>query len=314
MTPDLSTKTFLVRDYDLPSTLSSGQAFRWRPFEGKWVGVIGRHWVQLHPNGSTIRAETAGAVSDWGWLSDYLQLETDLSAVLQGFPEDEPMRAAIGACRGLRLLRQDPWECLASFICSSTKQIVQIQQIVSLLCERHGEKVATPPGHAGEHAFPSAMTLASVTETELRACKMGFRAPYLLKTAQQVAEGELDLASLHEMPVELARECLMRMPGVGRKIADCVLLFAYGFQSAFPVDVWVMKALQQLYFRRRRVNLKKLQRFSAEYFGPYGGYAQQYLFHYVRTGGKPERRAVEPNANRDRQCDRKMRDRKIGKL
>jgi N-glycosylase/DNA lyase len=209
------------------------------------------------------------------------------------------MRAAIGACRGLRLLRQDPWECLASFICSSTKQIVQIQQIVSLLCERYGEEVATPPNRSGARSFPSAMSLAKATETELRACKMGFRAPYLLKAAQQVCHGELDLASLQEMPVELARERLMRLPGVGRKIADCVLLFAYGFQSAFPVDVWVIKALRQLYFRRRRVNLKRLQRFSAEYFGPYGGYAQQYLFHYARTGGRiqgPNRRHLSAHA------------------
>jgi N-glycosylase/DNA lyase len=114
---------------------------------------------------------------------------------------------------------------------------------------------------------------------------MGFRAPYLLRAAQEVTHGKLELASLETTSVEQARERLMQLPGVGRKIADCVLLFAYGFQSAFPVDVWVMKGLRQLYFRRRRVNLKRLQRFSAEHFGPNGGYAQQYLFHYVRTGG-----------------------------
>jgi len=283
-----TSKRFLVQDYDLAATLSSGQAFRWRKIGRNWVGVVGRHWVRLDSDASSISAETAEAVADWRWLTGYLQLDTDLTTVLRGFPEDEPMRAAIGACRGLRLLRQDPWECLASFICSSTKQIVQIQQIVSLLCERYGEPVITPAARPPMQAFPSATCLAGVTESELRLCKMGFRAPYLLKAAQQVAEGELDLARLREMPVAPARERLMQRPGVGRKIADCVLLFAYGFQSAFPVDVWVMKALRQLYFGRRRVTVKKLQRFSEEYFGPNGGYAQQYLFHYVRTGGKTE--------------------------
>lgn len=291
-------KVFPVRDYDLASTLSSGQAFRWRQLDQSSIGVIGRHWVRLSSDRTSIIAETAEVVSDWSWLTEYLQIETDLGPILRGFPDDEPMRAAINACRGLRLLQQDPWECLASFICSSTKQIVQIQQIVSLLCERFGERVTTPPGDAPAHAFPPATALARVSEVELRACKMGFRAPYLLKAAQQVAQGELDLASLHEMPVELARERLIQLPGVGRKIADCVLLFACGFQSAFPVDVWVMKALRELYFRRRQVKLKRLHRFSAEYFGPHGGYAQQYLFHYVRTRRKSQDRGSKAEEER----------------
>jgi len=284
------TKAFPVKDYDVTATLSSGQAFRWRKAGESWVGVIGRHWVRLCSDGTSIRAETAEPVSDWTWLAEYLQLDTDLGAVLRGFPQDEPMRAAVQACRGLRLLRQDPWECLASFICSSTKQIVQIQQIISLLCERYGELVMTPMGHPATQAFPSAQSIGQLAEADLRACKMGFRAPYLLRAAQEVADGKLELASLETMSVEQARERLMLLPGVGRKIADCVLLFAYGFQSAFPVDVWVMKGLRQLYFRRRRVNLKRLQRFSAEYFGPNGGYAQQYLFHYMRTGRDVELR------------------------
>jgi N-glycosylase/DNA lyase len=276
---------FPIKDYDLAATLCSGQAFRWHRDGERWVGVISRHWVRLHSDGTSISGETADPVSDWTWLTEYLQLDTDLGAVLKGFPEDEPMRAAVKACRGLRLLRQDPWECLASFICSSTKQIVQIRQIISLLCERYGELVMTPFGYSPAYVFPSAQSIAQLSETDLRACKMGFRAPYLLKAAQEVADGSLELAGLQTTPVETARERLMQLPGVGRKIADCVLLFAYGFQSAFPVDVWVMKGLQQLYFRGRRVNLKRLQRFSAEYFGPNGGYAQQYLFHYMRTGG-----------------------------
>ena len=112
--------SFPIKDYDLAATLCSGQAFRWRRDGERWVGVIARHWVRLHSDGTSISAETAGPVSDWTWLAEYLQLDTDLGAVLKGFPEDEPMRAAVNACRGLRLLRQDPWECLSSFICSST--------------------------------------------------------------------------------------------------------------------------------------------------------------------------------------------------
>jgi N-glycosylase/DNA lyase len=203
--------------------------------------------------------------------------------VVRTFPDDEPMRAAVAACRGLRLLRQDPWECLASFILSSTKQIVQIRQIVALLCERYGEPLTVASACPPAFAFPSPARLARATEAELRACKMGFRAPYLLATARLVAGDQFDLARVQSLPLEIARTELMQLPGVGRKIADCVLLFAYGFQSAFPVDVWVIKALRQLYFPRRRVSPPRLHRFAATHFGPCAGYAQQYLFHYMRT-------------------------------
>jgi N-glycosylase/DNA lyase len=193
------------------------------------------------------------------------------------------MRTAVTACRGLRLLRQEPWECLASFILSSTKQIVQIQQIVALLCERFGEPLLVPPGHAPVCSFPTTDRLAACAESDLRGCKMGFRAPNLLRTAKMISAGEINLASLHTRTVDDARAELLKLPGVGNKIANCVLLFAYGFQQAFPVDVWVMKALRELYFPKRRVNAKRLARFTATHFGPNAGYAQQYLFHYMRT-------------------------------
>jgi N-glycosylase/DNA lyase len=278
-----TTRTFAVCDYDLAATLASGQAFRWQQRDQWWTGVIGTHWVRLRSDPTSVTAETAAPVADWDWLTHYLQLHLDLSEVVRSFPDDDPMRAAVAACRGLRLLRQDPWECLASFILSSTKQIVQIRQITSLLCERYGEPLVVAPGWPAAFAFPSPAQLARVTEAELRACKMGFRAPYLLATARLIAGGQLELARLQALPIEVARNELLALPGVGRKIADCVLLFAYGFQSAFPVDVWVMRALQQLYFPRRRVRRQRLHRFAATHFGPRAGYAQQYLFHYIRT-------------------------------
>jgi N-glycosylase/DNA lyase len=277
---------FPVRDYDLAATLTSGQAFRWKARAGAWEGVIGTRWLRLRSTSNSLVAESGERVMDWRWLADYLQVELDLSGVLATFPEDEPMRAAVAASQGLRLLRQDPWECLASFICSSTKRIVQIQQIIALLCERLGEPVLVPRGHEPAFSFPSPERIAAAGESELRACKMGFRAPNLLSAARMVADGEVSLARLAELPVIEARAALMRLPGVGRKIADCVLLFACGFQDAFPVDVWVMKALRRLYFPRRRASVKRLQEFAARHFGPYAGYAQQYLFHYARVHAK----------------------------
>jgi N-glycosylase/DNA lyase len=309
-TPYQTTASFFARDYDLAATLASGQAFRWRQAGGAWEGIVAERWVRLRQGGELIHAETAVPQSDWQWLRDYLQLDVDLAAVVATFPDDEPMRASVAACRGLRLLRQEPWETLVSFICSSTKQIVQIQQIIALLCERFGEptpvaadvrrlhspprperpdprpNAKSEPPHVGCYpafAFPSAARLAACSEAELRTCKMGFRAPFVLAAAKAVAGGALDLNHLHSIPTGEARAALMSLHGVGRKIADCVLLFAYGKQDAFPVDVWVRRALTELYFPRRRPSEKRLAHFANTHFGPNAGFAQQYLFHYVRV-------------------------------
>jgi N-glycosylase/DNA lyase len=266
-----------VRDYDLAATLDSGQVFRWRPVGSGWHGVLDRQVLTLTQVEPGIRAQAAEPVANWDFLRHFLQTEVDFPAILAAFPDDEPMRRAVAACRGLRLLRQDPWECLASFILSSTKQIVQIREIVALLCARFGEPVGQ------FHAFPTPQRIAAATEAELRACKMGFRAPGLLAAARQIADGSFDLEKIRALDHAAARAELMQLHGVGGKIADCVLLFAYGFDTAFPVDVWVARALRELYFPRRRVNDQRLHRFAATHFGPHAGYAQQYLFHYMRT-------------------------------
>lgn len=284
---------FPVRDYDLAATLTSGQAFRWQLRDGFWEGVVANRWVRLQARDRGIFGEVAQAVGDWRWLSHYLQVDLNLDAILLSFPGDEPMRLSVTACRGLRLLRQDPWECLASFILSSTKQIVQIQQIVALVCERFGPRLLVPAGHEPVYGFPLPERLAACTEAELRACKMGFRAASLLEAARMLVRGEVNLHGLHARTVDDARTELAKLPGVGPKIANCVLLFAYGFQTAFPVDVWVMKALRQMYFPRRHVTSKQVQRFTATHFGPYAGFAQQYLFHYMRTKGLVKRQQRE---------------------
>jgi N-glycosylase/DNA lyase len=272
-----------VRDYDLTATLDSGQAFRWQKRGDVWQGVLGKHFVRLKQVESGIHAQTVEAVEGWHWLEEFLQSKTDLSTILATFPLDSPMTTAVTNCHGLRLLRQEPWECLASFILSSTKQIVQIRQIIALLCEKYGEPVKVATGEAPAFSFPKPDKIAAASETELRSCKMGFRAPGLLAAARQIAGGHFDLESLGKLPYADARGRLTTLHGVGGKIADCVLLFAYGFDTAFPLDVWVKRALQQLYFLRRRASEKRLNRFAATHFGPHAGYAQQYLFHYIRT-------------------------------
>ncbi len=281
--------TWPVRDYDLAATLNSGQVFRWEARDGGWEGVVDRYWVRLTATTQTLTAETVDPLPEPNPLVRYLRLDENLDRILASFPDDPPLRAAVRACRGLRLLRQDPWECLASFILSSTKQIPHIRRIVTVLCERYGEPVAAPPGREPTFALPRPERLAACSEAELRACGMGFRAPYLRTAARRVADGEPDLPTLWRRSLPEARAALMSLPGVGRKIADCVLLFAMGFDAAFPVDVWVRRALAEWYFPRRRPTPRQLLAFSETHFGPYAGYAQQYLFHYRRGAGPRER-------------------------
>lgn len=290
------TRAFPVRDYDLDVTLASGQVFGWIRRAEAWIGVVRGRWVALRQSGGQLLAQTIEPQADWAWLAEYLQLEVNLELILGTFPQDQLLREAVADCRGLRLLRQDPWECLAGFILSSTKQIVQIEQIITALKQRFGSPVKVPSGEPQAFAFPSAEQLAGATEADLRACKMGFRAQNLLGTAEQIVNGACQLEGLRSLTVEHARARLMKLPGVGPKIADCVLLFAYGFPTAFPVDVWVARTLRRHYPLTRRMSLPKLREFGHAYFGINAGYAQQYLFHYIRrdagkllpgTGTKP---------------------------
>jgi N-glycosylase/DNA lyase len=282
--PSISETRLLTRQYDLAATLNSGQAFRWQPTVGAWQGVIGRQWVRLQSHAHGIHAWTWPKVRSWDWLSHYLQTNIDLEIVLASFPARDPhLSAAVNACRGLRLLRQDPWECLASFILSSTKQIVQIRQIVELLCQRFGDSLPPCPHVARAWTFPRPETIAACSEADLRGCKMGFRAPALQAAARRIVERTLVLDDLFGLPTAEARQKLITLPGVGEKIANCVLLFALGAQDAFPMDVWILKALRDLYFPNRTINRSELGAFVQSHFGPYAGFAQQYLFHYIRV-------------------------------
>jgi len=276
---------------DLRATLRGGQAFGWRNRTApdgtpEWTGMLGPHPVVLAEGkeAHALRSPTATPEE----AARYFALGLDLTAVLATFPDDPWMARALAYCGGMKILRQDPWETLASFICSAVKQVPQIEAINMDLRRTFGVKVSP-----GFHAFPSPAVLAAAGEAALRGCRLGFRAKGLHGTAVAVAEGRIDLAALEGLPTAAARERLVALPGVGPKIADCVLLFAYGKEDAFPIDVWVERILRRLYFRGKRLPTKeRLQRFAERHFGPWRGHAQQYLFHWVRTARPAE--AMDP--------------------
>lgn len=279
----MHTLFFPVDDYDPESTLECGQAFRWTRVGLGWEGIVSGHWLRVESVRGGLQVQLVKDPGASQWVRDYFSVDEDFSAILAGFPQDIPMRAAVASSRGLRILRQEPWECLASFICSSTKQIVQIRQIVQTLAARLGRKMMGAEGQQLRYAFPDPYEFLQAGETVLRECKMGFRAPYLMDAARRICTGQLDLVAINALPTPAARNALMLIDGVGPKIADCVLLFAYGRQDAFPIDVWVRRALKDLYFPEvKKITDAELELFSRSYFGTYSGYAQQYLFHYIR--------------------------------
>ena len=269
----------------LTSTLLSGQAFRWRQ-DGPWFdGVIFGSIVRLREvaGGVELRcdAEVEGAIAPL--LRDYLGLGTNLERVYASLLDDERLREAIHRYPGMRILRQDPWECLVSFICSANSSIPQISATLEALARAYGRPLRL--GTYVDYPFPTPQRLAQAGEGGLRALKMGFRARYVAQVAERVAQGEVRLECLRKLPYQEAREVLISLPGVGDKVADCVLLFSLDKLEAFPVDRWVHRAVGGLYLGDAKANYNSIRAWASERWGPYAGYAQQYLFHSVRLQG-----------------------------
>jgi N-glycosylase/DNA lyase len=287
-------------DFDLEKTLNCGQVFHWEEINGGFVGTIGERAAYVEQRGEMLRAKVASASSRCGQhhgqdahatIRDYFALDHPLAKICRSFPNDEPMNAARSFCRGLRIIRQPKWECLATFICSSMKQVAHIRQISRKLRERFGRpRKIDPPSprlRRGEaitvFSFPSAERLAESSEKELRECALGYRAKNLRATARLVAKGDVDLDAMAALSDVDLRASLCALPGVGAKVANCVMLFAYERLQAFPIDVWIERVLREKYFpRARKLNASRLRTFTEEYFGEHGGYAQQYLFHHAR--------------------------------
>lgn len=264
--------------FDLRSTLESGQVFHWLP-EGEetYIGSIGELPVRVCQEGATLWV-TPGAEKA---AAHYFALDHDLESIYASFPVDSALTEATAFCRGVRIIRQPLWECLATFLTSSMKQVAHIRQMSLALRQRFGRPV---PGWEPLALYPEPKRLAQATEAALRACGLGYRAKNLLALSRLIAQGDFDLEAPRSMDDAEALAALCRLPGIGPKIANCALLFAYERVRAFPIDVWIERVLRETYFaRKRNVTARKMKEFAASYFGPYGGYAQQYLFHHARS-------------------------------
>ena len=276
-------------DFNLDLTLDSGQVFYWQRVGPGYAGVIGETPVYVEQRGNQLFVP-AGTEA---LTSRYFALDHPLRDVYASFPDDAAMNAALASCRGLRIIRQPLWECLATFITSALKQVAHIAQISRLLRTRFGQAVG-PMGGCELFAYPTIERIAALAEADLRACGLGFRARSVLETAQRLAAsgGVGALEALRTLDRPAALTALSAFRGVGTKVANCVLLFGYEHLDAFPIDVWIERVLRDAYFQHdASAAVGKLQRFSEEYFGRYGGYAQQYLFHHARKTGRRPREA-----------------------
>ncbi|MFV0337332.1 MAG: DNA-3-methyladenine glycosylase family protein [Chthoniobacterales bacterium] len=284
-------------DFNLDQTLRSGQVFHWEKNGEEWEGLIGgfaeKSKVSFRQNFISERAVKIRQVADRLYvkganakeISRYFSLDHSLPTIYQSFPADTFSQAAVVNCRGLRILRQPLWECLATFLFSSMKQVAHIRKISLFLREHYGEKIS----FSKINAFPSPERIADLDEASLRACGLGYRAKNFQLTARAVASGDCDLELLKKLPTSELGKSLQALPGIGPKVAACVMLFAYERLECVPVDVWIDRVIRLQLDKKKTAKLSKKDRekFIAS-LGAYAGYLQQYWFHSARIHGALE--------------------------
>ena len=272
--------------FSLKYTLESGQSFRWKKqnLNGSlyYEGVVGDNIVCLSQCDQSVSLESSSnSESIKNIIIDYLKLDENLDEVYKYISKDIYINSAINKYKGMKILRQDPWECLISFICSSNSNIKRISKNVEDISIEYGNKITF--NGTERYSFPSAITLSNTTEQKLRNLGLGFRAPYVLESAKIIASNQINLENLRTLNYQDALDILIKLPGVGDKVANCILLFSLDKTEAFPVDVWIQRVLKEKYFNiKDKTNIIKVRLKAQNYFSNYAGYANQYLFHNRR--------------------------------
>jgi N-glycosylase/DNA lyase len=281
--------------FDLEHALGCGQVFRWKKFDCWWYGVVGERVIKIRQTGDKLEFQIFPSESDAEFIEDYFRLDDDLPLILSKIDRDQHIRRAIRHFYGLRITRQEPWECLISYICATYKNIPAIKNMILNLAKKFGKKMRVD-NHIF-YTFPQPHNLASATLEELKKGKLGFRAKRVLETSRIIHNREFNLEALRMADYEEAKHQLLELPGVGSKVADCVLLFSLDKLEAFPVDIWMKQIILESYSnyfeksfiekisRKSSLTLREYEEISSlgrEYFGEYAGYAQEYLFHHKR--------------------------------
>jgi N-glycosylase/DNA lyase len=276
-----------VPSLDLDLTIESGQVFLWSGMNGFWYGIERDNVVKM-TNRNGLEFFSYPEVLDYAKI---FRFDDDLDLISRTISKDLVIKNAIMAMRGLRLMRQDPYQCLISFICATNTSIFMIKRMLTKICTRFGKKIMYD--NLKFHLFPEPSKLANASIAELRGCSVGYRAPFIRRAARAVRDGEIDFDYLRGTGYENAKENLMDILGVGNKVADCILLFSLEKLDSFPIDVWIARAVLKHYSymfesspKDEKITPKSYRMISSKmrnYFGRYAGYAQQYLYCYSRT-------------------------------
>ncbi|MBQ3546341.1 MAG: DNA-3-methyladenine glycosylase 2 family protein [Lachnospiraceae bacterium] len=271
-----------VSEFDIRQTLECGQCFHFEKLdEMDYAVVYKKHLLRIKQNGNVLKCENTSVEEFENVWKYYFDLDRDYKCIQEDLiSADERLLEAIKENRGVRILNQDFAETLMSFIISQNKQIPHIKAIVKSLSEKYGDYLGSING-MDFYAFPDELQIKKISEEMYRECKTGFRAPYLFDAGVKLNSEDFNSEGLRNMGYDLAKEKLITIKGVGEKVANCVLLFALGYRNAFPVDVWIKRIMEHMYFEKETDN-NEIMRFAKERFGDYGGYAQQYLFYYAR--------------------------------
>jgi N-glycosylase/DNA lyase len=259
--------------FSLKHTLECGQFFRFTKVLDTYIVQSSDQIFSLYQRGGSLFYEGV----EEPFLVQFFRLDDDLDSIEKEIDQDPFIHQAIKKYQGLRLIRQDPWECLLSFLCSSAKAIPHIRSMIEVLCKSSGKKVFWR-NYMG-YGFPEPHGIE--TPCQLEPVKAGFRTDYLIKVSCCMDRSQL--LSLKGLSYREARDQLMRLSGVGKKVADCTLLYSLDFLEAFPMDTWIRKGLQQIYFKGKKVGEKVMEEFVSDHFGPFAGYAQLYLYHFWRN-------------------------------
>ena len=274
-----------IRDFEPKHIFECGQCFRWDlEDDGSYIGVAYGKILNVRKEEDTIVFNNTN-IEDFNniWTS-YFDLNNNYGKIKEDLSkDDEVMKDATNFGYGIRILKQEPWETLISFIISANNAIPRIKKSVRLLSENFGEYLGQYDGK-DYYSFPTPEAIYNLSEEQLAACGVGYRSKYILNTARAVIDENISLEQLKELNSEDCFEAMRRFSGVGPKVANCILVFAMGKVEAVPVDVWVKRVMEYFYFHKDTPN-KKIEEFARDKFGKYGGYAQQYLFYYARELG-----------------------------
>jgi len=277
-----------ISPFNLDYTLDCGQAFRWKKIGNNWSGVVNENLVRISQRGNRLHYETFPEErEDEDFVKEYFRLDDDLPYIASLINRDKTIGDALNRLCGLRIIRQDPWECLISFILATFANMPRIKGMIHNVCQHFGRKINYK--ELAFYDFPRKEALAAASINELLECNLGYRARYVKDASQSLLEGGLSLDELRGASYEEARKSLHSLKGVGYKVADCVLLFSLEKLEAFPVDVWVRRILQNHYthhfnaasFEKSYLTprvYKEFNDFGRKYFGGYAGYAQEYLY------------------------------------